>query len=56
MVFEHERNYESRWATLVSISHKIGYTPETLRTWVKQSDVDSGRRKASMSPAARLLD
>ena len=49
MVFEHERNYESRWATLVSISHKIGCTPETLRTWVKQSDVDSGRREGLTS-------
>ena len=44
MVFEHEKDYESRWATLVSISHKIGCTPETLRSWVKQTEVDTGRR------------
>ncbi len=44
MVFEHEKDYESRWATLASIAHKIGCTPETLRSWVKQTEVDTGRR------------
>ncbi len=44
MVFEHEKDYESRWATLVSIATKIGCTPETLRSWVKQTEVDTGRR------------
>ncbi len=45
MVFEHEKDYESRWATLVSISSKIGCTPETLRSWVKRNEIDSGRRE-----------
>jgi len=45
MMFEHEKDYESRWATLVSISNKIGCTPETLRSWVKRHEVDSGRRE-----------
>jgi transposase-like protein len=45
MVFEHEKDYESRWATLVLISHKIGCTPETLRSWVKRNEVDRGRRE-----------
>ena len=44
MVFEHEKDYESRWATLASIAQKIGCTPETLRSWVKQTEVDTGRR------------
>ena len=44
MVFEHEKDYESRWAALVSISGKIGCTPETLRSWVKRTDIDTGRR------------
>ena len=45
MVFEHEKDYESRWATLASIAHKIGCTPETLRSWVKRNEVDRGRRE-----------
>ncbi len=44
MVFEHEKDDESRWAALVSISGKIGCTPETLRSWVKRTDIDTGRR------------
>ena len=34
MVFEHEKDRRSRGATIVSISDKIGCTPETLRSWV----------------------
>ena len=45
MVFEHEKDYESRWAMLASIAHKIGCTPETLRSWVKRNEVDRGRRE-----------
>ena len=44
MLFEHEKDYESRWAALVSISGKIGCTPETLRSWVKRTEIDTGRR------------
>ena len=49
MLFEHEKDYESRWAALVSISSKIGCTAETLRSWVKQSEVDTGRRDGMTS-------
>jgi len=44
MVFEHEREYESQWAAIVSIATKIGCTPETLRKWVRQAEIDTGRR------------
>jgi len=55
MLFEHEKEYESRWAALVSIASKIGCTAETLRSWVKQSEIDSGRRDGmSSGDRARL--
>ena len=44
MVFEHEREYDSQWSVIVSIATKIGCTPETLRKWVRQAEVDTGRR------------
>ena len=44
LVFEHEHEYSSQWAALGSIAGKIGCTPETLRSWVRQAEVDSGRR------------
>ena len=44
MVFEHEREYDSQWSAIVSISSKIGCTAETLRQWVRRTEVDTGRR------------
>ena len=44
MVFEHEREHSSQWAAIVSIASKIGCTPETLRKWVRQTEIDTGRR------------
>ncbi len=44
MVFEHEAEYESQWAAISSIAGKIGCTPETLRSWVRQAERDKGRR------------
>ena len=32
MVFEHEAEHASQWATITSIASKFGMTPETLRT------------------------
>ena len=44
LVFEHEAEYSSQWAAIGSIAAKMGCTAETLRKWVRQAEVDSGRR------------
>jgi len=44
MVLEHGREHASPWAAIVSMASKIGCSPETLRQWVRQTEVDSGRR------------
>ena len=44
MVFEHGGEYDSEWGAMRSIAEKIGCTAETLRKWVRQAQVDSGRR------------
>ncbi len=44
MVLENESNYSSRWAAITSISAKIGCVPQTLSSWVKRREVDSGSR------------
>jgi transposase-like protein len=44
MVFEHESEYGSQWAAIMSIAAKIGCTAETLRKWVRRAEIDSGRR------------
>lgn len=47
MVFEHEADYPSQWAAIDAIAPKIGCTPETLRSWVRQAECDAGRREGT---------
>ena len=44
MVYEREGRHGSQWETIQSIAEKIGCSAETLRKWVRQSEVDNGRR------------
>jgi len=44
MVLENEGDYPSRWAAITSISAKIGCVPQTLSSWIKRKEVDSGAR------------
>ncbi len=44
MVFEHTGEYASEWEAIRSIAEKIGCTAETLRKWVRQAEVDAGKR------------
>lgn len=57
MVFDHGNEYASQWAAIVSIATKIGCTPETLRKWVRRTEVDTGRRGGLTSDErARIKD
>ena len=42
MVLEHRGEHASQWAAIMSIAAKIGCTAQTLNTWVKTAEVDSG--------------
>ena len=44
LVREHEAEYPSQWAAITSIAAKCGMTPETLRQWVRTTEIDAGRR------------
>ena len=49
MVFEHEHEYANQSAAIMAIAPKIGCGRDTLRRWVKQSDIDSGRKDGQTS-------
>jgi transposase-like protein len=44
MVLTHEGEHESRWAAIRSIAAKIGCSAEALRNWIKQTEIDTGKR------------
>jgi transposase-like protein len=49
LVLDHEREYDSQWAGIRSISEKVGCSKETLRRWVRQAERDLGRREGMTS-------
>src|SRR6476659_3935514 len=55
MVFEHRHEYDSQWAAITSIAAKFGMTAETLRNWVRQAEVDDGRRPGVTSAEAERI-
>jgi putative transposase len=55
MVFEHQGEYESQWAAIISIASKIGCTSETLRKWVRQAERDQGKRAGLTSSERERL-
>jgi transposase-like protein len=38
MVFDHAAAHSSQWATIRSVSEKLGVTTEVLRRWVRQAE------------------
>jgi transposase len=57
MVQEHRGEYPSLWAAVESIAPKVGCVPQTLLTWVKRDEVDSGKREGvTTSEAHRVKD
>jgi transposase len=44
MAIEKRQDYPSEWATFSAVAKLFGMSPETLRTWVRRDQVDSGTR------------
>lgn len=55
MVLEHEQEYDTQWAAICSIAAKIGCSAETLRTWVRRTETDQGRRPGMTSSERERL-
>ena len=44
MVLDHQDEHSSQWAAISSIAAQFGCTTETLRRWVREAEIDQGRR------------
>ena len=55
MVLDHESEYASRWAAILSIAPKIGCVPQTLHEWVKMDLPGKSGGMLSLSGHHRLV-
>ena len=55
MVLDHEHEYRSRWAAIVSIAEKIGCAAPTLHQWVGRSERDSGHKPGLITDMSAKL-
>ena len=52
---DHEHEHPSRWATIVSVSAKIGCVAQMLLEWVKKEEIDNGKRAGVSTDVAERL-
>lgn len=55
MVREHRSEHDSEWSAINSISGKIGCTAETLRRWLRQTEIDDGQRPGVTTEEAERI-
>ena len=55
MVQEHRLEYPSLWLAVESIAPKIGCVPQTLLSWVKRVEIDTGVREGVTTTEAQRV-
>ncbi len=43
LVREHRADYPAEYAAITAVAGRLGMSPETLRLWIRQNEVDSGK-------------
>ena len=52
LVLDHRDDYPSEWAAITAVSKRLGMNAETLRSWIREQQVDDGDRDGVSSEAA----
>ncbi len=55
LVQEHRGEYPSLWLAVESIAPKIGCVPQTLRTWARRVEMDTGAREGVTTSEAQRI-
>jgi transposase len=43
LVREHAGDYPTEYAAITAVAGRLGMTPETLRKWIRQAEIDKGK-------------
>lgn len=55
LVLSQQDDHRSQWAAICAIAENLGCTAETLRSWVRQKERDTGVREGITSTEAERL-
>ena len=55
LVVEHAEDYASEWEAIRTVAGRLGMSPETLRKWLRQAEVDAGDADGVSTTTAREL-
>jgi transposase len=55
MAAEARGAHGSEWAAISSVAGKLGMTAETLRSWIRQAQIDEGQRAGISSEEAQRI-
>src|ERR1700747_2013137 len=55
LVREHAGDYPSEYAAITAVARRLGMTPETLRKWIRQAEVDDGQAPGGSSETAKEI-
>jgi transposase len=53
LVIDHVEDYSSEWEAIRTIARRLGMSPETLRKWLRQAEIDAGDADGVSTTAAR---
>jgi transposase len=55
LVRDHVGDYASEWAAMKAIAARLGTSAETVRKWVRQSEVDAGQAPGVPTESVREI-
>ena len=53
LVIDHAEEYDTRTACITAVAKRLGVSYESLRRWVNQAEVDTGKRDGVSTDVAR---